>query len=81
LLETGEIDLSFSTPPIQITGIAGIELWKDEIFLAVHPSHHFAERGKISLIEASNEAYISLKAGCSIRFTLEHACKSAFSAC
>lgn len=74
LLETGESDFSFINTPIQQNGIVSVPLMKEEIFLAVAPTHRFARRGMIFLSELAEEPFITLKVNHSLRAFCDALC-------
>ena len=76
-LERGDIDLCISSPPIEQPGIACQPLLTEEIFLLVPASHPLATRKSIRLIEARDEAFVSLKAGHGLRDMADELCKRA----
>ncbi|WP_152392233.1 LysR family transcriptional regulator [Paenibacillus guangzhouensis] len=61
LLESGQIDFSFSGLPINRPGIYELPIMKEEVFLAVPSNHKFAERTHISMQEVANEPFIGYK--------------------
>lgn len=76
-LENSEVDLCISSPPLTGDGIECITLFSEEIFLVVPHDHRFSQRKSISLIEAANEEFISLKEGFGIRDLTERLCLQA----
>lgn len=76
-LERGEIDLCISSPPIEEPGITWVPLLTEELFLLVPNGHRLAGRGSIRLIEAAEEAFISLKPGHGLRDLMDDLCKQA----
>lgn len=76
-LERGEIDLCISSPPIEEPGITWVPLLTEELFLLVPNNHRLAGRGSIRLIEAAEEAFISLKPGHGLRDLMDDLCKQA----
>jgi len=76
-LERGEIDLCISSPPIEEPGIPWVPLLTEELFLLVPNNHRLAGRGSIRLIEAAEEAFISLKPGHGLRDLMDDLCKQA----
>lgn len=73
-LQDGEIDLCITSTPLTGEGIKCIPLFSEEIFLVVPQGHKFAKRKSISLIEAANEPFISLKEDFGIRDLTEKLC-------
>lgn len=76
-LQNGEVDFCISSPPIEGDFIECIPLETEEIFLLVPSGHKFAKYDEISLIEAANEPFISLKEGFGIRDLTEELCYQA----
>jgi LysR family transcriptional regulator, transcription activator of glutamate synthase operon len=66
-LERGEVDLFFTTPPIERPGIEHVSLMMEEILLAVPLGHRLAERETIRLGEVAHEPFLALKPGYSLR--------------
>jgi LysR family transcriptional activator of glutamate synthase operon len=59
----GVIDLCIASLPPERQGLGGVELLRQEIFLAVPPKHQFAGRASLCLSDAADESFISLKPG------------------
>ena len=76
-LERGEIDLCFSTPPIERPGIEQASLMNEEILLAVPPGHCLAERETLRLSEVAQEPFLALKQGYSLRKLTDTWCQQA----
>jgi DNA-binding transcriptional LysR family regulator len=77
LLESGELDLCVSSPPIEQEEITTIPLATEEIFLAVPREHHLADRKCIALCEVAHEPFIGLRAGYSLRDITDEFCRQA----
>ncbi|MPM99892.1 HTH-type transcriptional regulator GltC [bioreactor metagenome] len=76
-LQNSQVDLCISSPPLTGDGIEYITLFSEEIFLVVPYDHRFSQRKSISLIEAADEEFISLKEGFGIRDLTERLCLQA----
>jgi len=61
LLESGQIDFSFSALPINRVGISEMPILNEEVFLAVPSNHRFAGRSSIVLQEVANDPFIGYK--------------------
>jgi DNA-binding transcriptional LysR family regulator len=77
LLEQGKADFYLAYPPLDQPGIQGIELWTDEMMLAVPREHRLAGREGIHLSEARDEPFIGLKTGTSANILQEGFCRAA----
>lgn len=77
LLESGEIDFSFSYHPFEKPSFQSIPLMKEEILLAVPSNHPFRKRTSIRLEEVTHESFISLKKGYSFREITDTYCDEA----
>ncbi|GCE21966.1 LysR family transcriptional regulator [Dictyobacter kobayashii] len=76
-LTKGTCDLYISSPPLQQPGVTSVTLLTEDIFLAVPPTHPLAKRSHIHLQEVADEAFISLKAGHSLRALTDTFCQQA----
>jgi DNA-binding transcriptional LysR family regulator len=74
LLETGEVDFCFINETGKRPGIVCVPLMEEEIFLAVPPGYHLANRTTISVRELAEEPFVSLKAEHSLRKFCDHMC-------
>lgn len=77
LLEQGKADFYLAYPPLQKAGIQGVQVWTDELVLAVPHTHRFVGRTGISLSEAKDEPFIGLKKGTSARLLHDGFCRQA----
>ena len=76
-LLNGEIDFCITSLPVEHPEIESISFLKEDIFLAVPPTHPLAERRSIDLSEVAHEPFINLKEGTSFRELTEGFCKEA----
>lgn len=67
LLESGQIDLCITSPPIVGPNIETTILLRDRFMLAVHPDHHLAKEKSVSLSAVANERFITLQNGLPFR--------------
>ncbi|SFE23111.1 DNA-binding transcriptional regulator, LysR family [Paenibacillus algorifonticola] len=77
LLERNEIDFFLTTELISRDDIRHVPLVTEEIMIAVPPTHRLAGTTRISLHEAAQEDFISLKQGYSFREIMDAYCKEA----
>ncbi len=76
-LVSGEIDLCLASAPIVGPAIRSVELFTEDILLAVPPRHRLAGRGRIPLREVAAEPFISAKRGYWSRDLTDDACRQA----
>lgn len=74
LIEAGDIDFCYTTPPIDRPGISGIPLLHEEIFLAVPSRHRLAERASVTIDDIQDEPFVSMKEGLRIRAMMDQFC-------
>ncbi|SFT15115.1 LysR family transcriptional regulator [Paenibacillus sp. BC26] len=67
LIEAGEIDFCYTTPPIDKSGIGSVPLLREEIYIAVPPHHRLAGLPLINLSEIADEPFIGMKEGTRLR--------------
>ncbi|MGG0789453.1 LysR family transcriptional regulator [Peribacillus simplex] len=76
-MQSGEFDLCLIASMEIKSPIVWRQLWKEELFVIVPKAHKYSNRKNITLEEISDEAFISLKEGFSLRITIEQAFKEA----
>ncbi|AZN43444.1 LysR family transcriptional regulator [Paenibacillus albus] len=74
LIEAGDIDFCYTTPPIDRPGISGIPLLHEEIFIAVPPGHRLAHREHVTIDDIRAEPFVSMKEGSRIRTMMDQFC-------
>jgi LysR family transcriptional activator of glutamate synthase operon len=62
-VESGQIDLSVTSPGFISSNVESILLLRDEFVIAVHPEHHLAKCSSVSLADVAREKYIALQKG------------------
>lgn len=67
LLENGEVDFIFVIKKIERPDVVCIPVVEKEVFLAVPPTHRWANRQSVFLQELAGESFITLKADHSIQ--------------
>jgi DNA-binding transcriptional LysR family regulator len=76
-LETREIDLCFTSPPVRRPGIGWADLLEEELYVLVPAGHRLAGRGTIELREVAKEPLICVKHGYGLRSITEDLCRQA----
>ncbi len=71
------IDFSFSFQPLRHRELITKKLTKEQIFLAVAPTHRFVNRVNIDLAEVRKEKFISLTSECGLRELTTAFCEQA----
>lgn len=77
LLQAGELDFCVTSLPIEHDEIEKMELFQDEIFLVVPPTHRFADRNSIHLSEVAKESFVGLPEQSNYRQLTTEFCKTA----
>ncbi|MDN4074920.1 LysR substrate-binding domain-containing protein [Fictibacillus sp. CENA-BCM004] len=67
----GEFDLCLIAPMESKSPIVWTQLWNVELYVIVPKDHKYADRKDITLEEISDESFIHLKEGFSLRITVE----------
>jgi DNA-binding transcriptional LysR family regulator len=75
-LLAGEIDLCVASQFAHL-GVSWQPLFNEELFALVPPNHRLAKNASIDLAELAQEPFVALKAGHSLRQTLEELCREA----
>ena len=76
-LSNGQLDICLVTPMPGFSKIDFSILWKDELFLALPPTHPLAEFPSISLDRLINEPFIFQKKGMGLRDRMDVLCAEA----
>ncbi|WP_408891988.1 LysR family transcriptional regulator [Paenibacillus taichungensis] len=74
-IQEGDIDLCFSSPPINQSGIVSVPIVTEEFYLAVPPNHDLANRNTVQLSEIVEESFISLTMDYSFQQNLNLLCE------
>lgn len=77
LLERGEVDLAITHPLINESRVKSVPLLTENMFLAVPPNHHLADKGIIHLRDAAEETFISLTKTYELTQTTTNMCHQA----
>ncbi len=75
-LLSGEIDLCMASQ-FTNSGLSWQPLFNEELFALVPPTHRLAKNASIDLADLAEEPFVALKAGHSLRQTLEDLCREA----
>lgn len=62
-LHTGEVDLCLASQPLHDTSLCAIELVREEVLLAVPPTHPLAKRKRTDLAALADEPFITTRPG------------------
>ncbi|MEN1966701.1 LysR family transcriptional regulator [Lentibacillus sp. N15] len=76
-LVSGEFDLCLTTPMETNVRISWQKLWDEELFVIVPADHKLANRESITLDEISEESFIAIKEGNSLRQIMDQLCEEA----
>lgn len=76
-LKKGEVELCFSSPPLDQPDIVCAELKFEEVYLAISTGHRLAGRQSIRLPDIAEEAFIALKKGHAMRDFSDALCRQA----
>jgi DNA-binding transcriptional LysR family regulator len=76
-LESGEIDLGFTTYRETKLQVKWFKLWNEELFAIVSKGHYLANYKSITLNQIADESFISFKEGYVLRTITDQLCKEA----
>lgn len=62
-LEAGDVDLCLASQPLEGPEFRAVELFSEEVLLAVPPQHRFARRKSVGVKELAGEPFITPRAG------------------
>lgn len=77
LLEAGELDLIFSTAPLDKPSFAWVHVADQEMALIVPQDHRLAKRKSVALRDMAGEAFVSFKRGHAFRRFTDDLCAAA----
>ncbi|MGP3975609.1 LysR family transcriptional regulator [Streptomyces sp. 8N114] len=62
-LQRGEVDLCIASQPLTGPSLREVELLREEVLLAVPPTHRLADREAVALTELAGEPFVTTRAG------------------
>jgi DNA-binding transcriptional LysR family regulator len=62
-LQTGDVDLCLASQPVEGRGFQTLELFSEEVLLAVPPQHRLARRKSVGIMELATEPFVTPRPG------------------